>query len=146
MTTQSYTDEQVPEVVRTAPERIFLQVGDDSYYDDMPFPASADGVSWWKESVLDCEVEYVRADLFAASEAERQRLQADVETLRPDAERYRWLREDHRAVERDGSVYVRWVQMTGGVITGSDILTERDLDMVIDCDRATPNETKEAKS
>ncbi|NII73954.1 hypothetical protein FHW84_002527 [Dyella sp. SG562] len=84
----SYTDEQVPKVVLTAPERIYLQVSDQEWDSDKPFPGDCDGVSWWKESVLDVEVQYVRADLFEALEADRTRLQAEVRALRLCAIQY----------------------------------------------------------
>lgn len=57
---------QTNECTRTAPKRIWLQVGADSYDCNAPFPADVDGITWCAEPVLDCEVEYVRADLAAA--------------------------------------------------------------------------------
>lgn len=57
----------VPVVVKTAPERIWLQVSDDRDHDSEPFPDSrGDEVTWCANSVLNCEVEYVRADLATA--------------------------------------------------------------------------------
>lgn len=50
--------------VTTAPERIWLQIADDSYYADEPFPEPAsDQITWCSESVMEVEVKYVRADL-----------------------------------------------------------------------------------
>ena len=77
----SYTDEQVPHVVSTAPDRIFLQVADDDIYMDESFPEDESEVTWCAQSTLPCEVEYVRADLFASVEADRTRLQAEVNVV-----------------------------------------------------------------
>lgn len=135
MTNPSYTDEQVPEVVRTAPERIFLQVSDQEWDADKPFPVDCDGVSWWKESVLDVEVQYVRADLFAASEADRQRLQADADRWRC----FVGLIDPDRI--GGYSVYHMIDPKTDELVYDGEILSK-----LIDATRATPNETKEAKS
>ncbi|MFM5744438.1 hypothetical protein ACET6W_17290 [Aeromonas veronii] len=56
----------VTETIRTAPERIWLQVGDQAGDGDYPFPEHHDEVSWCADSVVACEVPYVRADLAAA--------------------------------------------------------------------------------
>ncbi|MDY7841820.1 hypothetical protein UXA24_12660 [Aeromonas caviae] len=53
----------VTETIRTAPERIWLQVGDQSHYHSEPFPSDTSEVSWCPDSVTGCEVPYVRADL-----------------------------------------------------------------------------------
>ncbi|MFQ2095468.1 hypothetical protein ACK33Q_03170 [Aeromonas veronii] len=53
----------VTETIRTAPERIWLQVGDQSGDGDYPFPEHHDEVTWCADSVVACEVPYVRADL-----------------------------------------------------------------------------------
>jgi hypothetical protein len=54
-------------VVETAPERIWLQIADDAYYADEPFPEPAsDQITWCSESVMEVEVKYVRADLVSA--------------------------------------------------------------------------------
>ena len=53
----------VPLLVRTAPERIFLQVADDDVYMDESFPEDESEVTWCAQPILLCEVEYVRADL-----------------------------------------------------------------------------------
>lgn len=55
----------VTETIRTAPERIWLQVGDQSHYHSEPFPIDTSEVSWCADSVVGCEVPYVRADLAA---------------------------------------------------------------------------------
>ena len=55
----------VTETIRTAPERIWLQVGDQSHYHSEPFPSDTSEVSWCADSVTGCEVPYVRADLAA---------------------------------------------------------------------------------
>ena len=53
----------VTETIRTAPERIWLQIGDQSHYHSEPFPSDTSEVSWCADSVIACEVPYVRADL-----------------------------------------------------------------------------------
>ncbi|MFB0774266.1 hypothetical protein [Aeromonas salmonicida] len=53
----------VTETIRTAPERIWLQVGDQDHYHSEPFPSDTSEVSWCPDSVTGCEVPYVRADL-----------------------------------------------------------------------------------
>ncbi|MFH7526525.1 hypothetical protein AB2J22_13265 [Aeromonas sp. A5] len=53
----------ITESIRTAPERIWLQVGDQSHYHSEPFPIDTSEVSWCADSVAACEVPYVRADL-----------------------------------------------------------------------------------
>ena len=53
----------VTETIRTAPERLWLQVGDQSHYHSEPFPSDTSEVSWCADSVMACEVLYVRADL-----------------------------------------------------------------------------------
>lgn len=53
----------ITETIRTAPERIWLQVGDQSHYHSEPFPEHHDEVTWCADSVVACEVPYVRADL-----------------------------------------------------------------------------------
>jgi hypothetical protein len=53
----------VTETIRTAPERIWLQVGDQLHYHSEPFPSDTSEVSWCANSVMACEVPYVRADL-----------------------------------------------------------------------------------
>lgn len=55
----------VTETIRTAPERIWLQVGDQSHYHNDPFPSDTSEVSWCADSVVACEVPYVQADLAA---------------------------------------------------------------------------------
>ncbi|WP_273767336.1 ASCH/PUA domain-containing protein [Aeromonas hydrophila] len=53
----------VTETIRTAPDRIWLQVGDQSHYHSEPFPSDTEEVTWCADSVVGCEVPYVRADL-----------------------------------------------------------------------------------
>jgi len=54
----------LPLVVTTAPEKIYLQVADDTFYRDETFPSDyGDNITWCADSVVDCEVEYIRADL-----------------------------------------------------------------------------------
>lgn len=58
--------EQLTELQRTAPERIRLQISDDLDHKDEPFPYGEE-VTWCQDSVMSCEVEYVRADLARAA-------------------------------------------------------------------------------
>ena len=53
----------VTETIRTAPERIWLQVGDQPGDSDYQFPDHHDEVTWCADSVIACKVPYVRADL-----------------------------------------------------------------------------------
>ena len=53
------------EVTRTAPERIWLQVSDDAADRDAPFPVPDGDLTWCVDSVVDCEVSYIRADLLS---------------------------------------------------------------------------------
>ncbi|EIS3740047.1 MULTISPECIES: hypothetical protein [Aeromonas] len=53
----------VTETIRTAPSRIWLQVGDRGSDHDYPFPIWSHEVSWCADSMVACEVPYVRADL-----------------------------------------------------------------------------------
>jgi hypothetical protein len=47
----------------TAPEKIYLQISDDGAHFHEPFPIDLEGITWCADSVLDCEVGYVRADI-----------------------------------------------------------------------------------
>jgi hypothetical protein len=64
-------------VVTTAPEKIYLQVTDDTFYRDETFPADyGDDITWCADSVVDCEVEYIRADLATPAQT------VDIEAVR----------------------------------------------------------------
>ena len=66
-------------LVRTAPERIYLQVGDDPDGYDMEWPAESainGDVTWCSCPATSVEVPYVRADLLVEAEAEIGRLDA----------------------------------------------------------------------
>lgn len=53
-------------LVLTAPERVWLQVSDDAdHYREAWDHASAESATWCADSVLECEVPYVRADIAA---------------------------------------------------------------------------------
>lgn len=69
--------ESISEVVRTAPERIYLQIASEAHYNSEPFPDYHDGITWCHESVGGCEVAYVRADL---ADQLRQRV-AELEAI-----------------------------------------------------------------
>lgn len=53
----------VTEVIKTAPPRIWLQVGTKAHYQNEAFPQDTQDVTWCAESVTSCEVPYIRADL-----------------------------------------------------------------------------------
>lgn len=67
---------QVPLCVRTAPERIWLQISDDKCHLDEEFPHGFE-VTWCEDSVMDCEVEYVRADLVAPQPPDQAEARGD---------------------------------------------------------------------
>jgi hypothetical protein len=48
-------------LTKTAPERIYLQVSDDHDHYNTEFVDAE--VTWCRDSVMACEVEYVRADV-----------------------------------------------------------------------------------
>lgn len=75
----------------TAPIRVWLQIDTDGDNDerDEEFPGT-EHVSWFDESIGGLEVQYVRIDLHATTVAE---LRAEMERLRADARRYRYLRD-----------------------------------------------------
>ena len=52
-----------PKVITTAPRRIWLQVSEDEWDKNEPFPSPSPDITWCHNSVMDCEVEYIRADL-----------------------------------------------------------------------------------
>ena len=72
------------ELIKTAPARIYLQVSEDVESFNLPFPDSCgDEITWCADSVLDCEVEYVRADVSQASQSARMKeLEAENARLR----------------------------------------------------------------
>jgi hypothetical protein len=60
---QDATSQVVSRMVSTAPEKIFLQIGDGDYSDE-PFPHPAgEEITWCSDSIVESEVAYVRADL-----------------------------------------------------------------------------------
>jgi hypothetical protein len=55
----------VSRMVSTAPEKIFLQIGDGDYSDE-PFPHPVgEEITWCSDSIVESEVAYVRSDLAA---------------------------------------------------------------------------------
>lgn len=62
-------DSKVPLAVQTAPQRIYLQISDDADHLDEPFPCGHEA-TWCADSVMDCEVAYVRADLLSMPPAD----------------------------------------------------------------------------
>ena len=64
---------ELPELDRTAPERIWLQIDSDGRYDDRnrPFPSDANAdVTWCADQVGGLEIEYIRADATVAMRAQ----------------------------------------------------------------------------
>jgi hypothetical protein len=62
------TPVELPLAVSTAPERIWLQIGDDQDYLSEPFPYSAgEEITWCQDSVVAAEVKYIRADIAKAA-------------------------------------------------------------------------------
>ena len=57
---KSAPEEAPSEAVLTAPERIWLQIGDDL---DLPFPDNHEDITWCSGPGQESDVEYVRADL-----------------------------------------------------------------------------------
>lgn len=58
----------MPRVIEEAPQKIYLQIGDEPEDFDGPWPTDAaisGDVTWSAEPVLVCEVPYVRADIAA---------------------------------------------------------------------------------
>lgn len=66
---------EMPLMVSSAPERIWLQVGDDDYSAD-PFPYEEE-VTWCSQSAVKSEVAYVRADLAATGKQQVGEVQGD---------------------------------------------------------------------
>lgn len=127
-TTNTQTAAQ--KVVATAPERIWLQVSDDAAARDEPFPASVHGdeVTWCQHSVLDCEVEYVRADIAAHSPAAQQATRL-LETLRDDA---------RHAKQRLGEamLLLMWVAERQRQVTGERVTVFANADLMAKIDRS----------
>ncbi|HXS04862.1 MAG TPA: hypothetical protein VN731_10325 [Rhodanobacter sp.] len=62
----------VTELIRTAPEQIYLQISDDESDHEEAFPADhGDEITWCADSVLDCEVKYIRSDLVTRHDSAR---------------------------------------------------------------------------
>lgn len=75
----------VTKTILTAPERIWLQVGDQSHYHSEQFPTDTSEVSWCADSVMACEVPYVREDrAFAVSSEAIARTVTSEPTLLQD--------------------------------------------------------------
>lgn len=53
-------------VTLTAPKKIWLQISDEKSDRKEPFTSSCAEITWCEDSVLACEVKYVRADLVRA--------------------------------------------------------------------------------
>lgn len=52
-------------VTETAPKRIWIQISDEAEHCNEPFPEPTEDTTWCCDSVLACEVEYVRAGGFS---------------------------------------------------------------------------------
>ena len=79
--------------IKTWPEQIYLQVNDEDHelplYDEM----YNDGITWCADSIVKCEVLYVRADLVAKKDAEIAELRKDAERLNFVLANYAFLQE-----------------------------------------------------
>jgi hypothetical protein len=77
----------------TAPERIFLLISDDEEHNAEPYPRGIDGgeITWCEEAALNCNVEYIRADLFERAEAERDALLKLLAEARDDGIDDAWI-------------------------------------------------------
>jgi len=49
-------------LIKTSPEIIYLQVSEDKEHFNEPFPHGEENITWCADSVLDCEIKYIRAD------------------------------------------------------------------------------------
>lgn len=128
----------LPTVHSTAPERIYLCIGDEAEQRDAPFDELAD-ITWSHDQPVDVTVPYVRADLASATaplmariaeiEAELEKTKAifaascnhaAVMEMDRDARRYRWLRK-------------RWARLDesyadgGPKITSLRVLTDQEV-------------------
>lgn len=54
---------------KTAPSSIMLQISDDNEHYSEPFPLGTD-VTWCADSVVECEVKYIRSDLICPVDPE----------------------------------------------------------------------------
>lgn len=81
-------------VTRTAPAEIWLQVSDDAADCRQPFPPVPDAdITWCHESVLGCEVRYVRADLVNAP-YRRPMTDAQIATMFEKVDRLGYTQRD----------------------------------------------------
>ncbi|MDH0897974.1 hypothetical protein N5C12_01180, partial [Comamonas aquatica] len=85
-------------------------------------------------STADADTTKERNALLSAIRAALAATQPAAQGMEQDAARYRYLRETDRyfSDDKDGAIYVRQVGITSGVITGSTILTDEELDGAID--------------
>ena len=87
-------DEIKPPKVTGSPEQIWLIYGDIDR-DCTHAECSQHGdVTWCEDSVFSSDVKYVRADTLEAQSATIAEQAREIEALRADAERYRWLRDE----------------------------------------------------
>ncbi len=87
---QGAAEVAVPQVVATAPRRIYLDLGFDPAEEDAPF-SELHEITWSANNASGHGVEYVRADLAAAPAAVSAPSVPD--DVAKDAARYRWLRD-----------------------------------------------------
>jgi hypothetical protein len=80
--------------IETWPDKIWLQNDPDS--DEVPeYIQSYDqNTTWFEEEVSKSDVAYIRFDI---ADKMTDELKAELDALRKDAERYRWLRS-HRSI------------------------------------------------
>ena len=70
----------LPLVQATAPREIWLQISDDAWDSAEPFPDGEVGITWCQDSVVACEVRYVRADLAAQTDLKHCACEFDGDT------------------------------------------------------------------
>lgn len=77
--------DKLPNVVATAPKKIYLVIGEDTQPDtDFPRLVSAAGedITWCEDKIDPNSIPYIRADLAAEADATVARLEAEVGLLR----------------------------------------------------------------
>jgi hypothetical protein len=80
----------------TAPREIWLQISDEQDDNGEPFPDNTEGITWCQDSVLACEVKYVRADI--AIESAIQPQWRDIEADPPKDGTDVWLHADGKVL------------------------------------------------
>ena len=92
---------EINTVTATAPREIWLRVRNDAAHCDKPFPdVHGTMVTWGRESIMACEVHYIRSDVVGVSQPERKPMTLDqVDDLAEDGVFLRSVYEIVQAVE-----------------------------------------------